>query len=100
MSDLSKIDFDNLTPAQFEEVLPDLFAAGSGKVSEDPRLQKFLGEHPEAAALVRDLETIAEHAKSLFEPTHEPSGDVWENIQRELNAEPRENNGEAVDLSE
>jgi hypothetical protein len=99
VSDLSSIDFNALTPAQFEEVLPDLFASGAGKVSEDPRLQKFLGEHPEAAALVRDLETIAEHARSLFEPA-EPSGDVWKNIESKLNAEPRDETGAAVDLSE
>lgn len=99
MSDLSSIDFNTLTPAQFEEVLPDLFASG-GKVSEDSRLQKFLAENPDAAALVRDLETIAEHAKSLFEPVHEPSDGVWKNIADKLSAEPRNGDGTAVDLSE
>lgn len=98
MNDLGTINFESLTHAQFEEVLPDLFASGGGKVSEDPRLQSFLSAHPDCAALVRDLEIIAEHAKSLFEPVHEPSDDVWSNIASKLSAEPR--GGEAVDLSE
>ena len=80
MSDLSTIDFATLTPAQFEEILPDLFAGG-GKVSEDLRLQSFLAANPSALELVRDLETIAETAKALFEPTHEPSDDLWNKIQ-------------------
>ena len=88
MSDLPNIDFENLTPARFEEYLPELFATGQGKVSEDPRLVAFLEANPDCAALVRDLETIAEHAKSLFEPTHEPSDAVWSNIASKLNAEP------------
>jgi hypothetical protein len=32
------IDFDSLKPEEFEHILPDLFASGSGKVSQDPRL--------------------------------------------------------------
>jgi NAD+ synthase (glutamine-hydrolysing) len=32
---------------------------------KDPRLQKFLDEHPEAAALVRDLESIAEMGRKF-----------------------------------
>ena len=98
MSDLQSINFEALTPAQFEEVLPDLFASGGGKVSEDPRLKTFLDANPDCAELVRDLEIIAEHAKSLFEPVHEPSDDVWSNIESKLAAEPR--GGQAVDLSE
>lgn len=98
MSDLATINFDSLTHAQFEKVLPDLFASGGGKVSEDPRLQSFLNDNPDCAALVHDLEIIAEHAKSLFEPVHEPSEDVWSNIASKLGAEPRD--AAAVDLSE
>jgi hypothetical protein len=93
VSDLSHIDFENLTPQTFEEVLPDLFAAGQGKVSEDPRLTSFLAANPDCAALVHDLETIAEHAKSLFEPTHEPSDAVWSNIASKLSSQsPEEEN--------
>ncbi len=86
MSDLSTIDFATLTPAQFEEILPDLFAGG-GKVSEDPRLQTFLAANPSASELVHDLETIAETAKALFEPTHEPSDDLWNKIQGRMNSD-------------
>jgi hypothetical protein len=78
------IDFDNMKPEEFENYLPDLFANGDGKVSQDPRLQKFLGENPDCAALVRDLETIAETARSLFEPVGDPSDQVWSNIQSKL----------------
>lgn len=86
MSELADINFDNLTPAEFEQYLPDLFQSG-GKLSEDPRLARFLAANPDCAALVRDLETIAETAKSLFEPTHEPSDAVWSNIASRLQEE-------------
>ncbi|MGP8259098.1 MAG: hypothetical protein ACLQM6_04000 [Acidobacteriaceae bacterium] len=78
------IDFDNLKPEEFEHILPDLFATGDGKVSQDPRLKKFLAANPNCAALVSDLETIAETARSLFEPVAEPSDRVWQNIQDKL----------------
>ena len=80
----SDINFDTLKPEEFERYLPDLFANGNGKVSEDPRLVKFLGEHPDCAALVNDLETIAEHARSLFQASADPSDKVWQNIQNKL----------------
>ncbi len=82
-------NYDNMTAAEFEERLPDLFATGGGKVSEDPRFTKFLASNPDCAALVSDLETIAEHAKSLFEPAHdlEPSDAVWSNIASKLKVE-------------
>ena len=80
-------DFDTMTPADFEQYLPEFFATGDGHVSTDPRLQTFLKNNPDCAALVRDLETIAEHAKSLFAPT-EPSDAVWNKIQTRLKQEP------------
>ena len=84
-------DFDTMTPADFEKYLPDFFANGDGHVSTDPRLQTFLKNNPDCAALVHDLETIAEHAKSLFAPA-EPSDAVWSNIQNKLKQEqPKEN---------
>ena len=95
MSEIAKIDFDNMTQAKFEQYLPDLFLAG-GKLSEDPRLATFLQAHPDCAALVRDLETIAETAKSLFEPTHDPSDAVWSNIASKLK---EENDGGVTDLA-
>ncbi|HLI77997.1 MAG TPA: hypothetical protein VKV02_13715 [Acidobacteriaceae bacterium] len=92
MSDLGSINFDALTPAEFEQHLPDLFLAG-GKLSEDPRLTRFLSANPDCAALVRDLETIAETARSLFEPVHEPSDAVWSNIASKLAEEAGEDGG-------
>jgi hypothetical protein len=81
------IDFDNLKPEEFELYLPELFATGNGKVSEDPRLQAFLARNPDCAALVSDLETIAETARSLFAPVNDPSDQVWSNIQSKLREE-------------
>ena len=87
MIEPGNIDFDNLKPEEFEQVLPDLFANGDGKVSQDPRLKKFLSQHPDCAALVSDLETIADTARSLFEPVEDPSDTVWSNIQSKLREE-------------
>lgn len=84
MTDIEFPDFDTMTPADFEQYLPEFFANGNGSVSTDPRLQTFLKNNPDCAALVRDLEAIAEHAKSLFEPDYEPSDTVWSNIQNKL----------------
>ena len=92
MNDLANVNFDQLTPAEFEQCLPDLFLAG-GKLSEDPRLKNFLGANPDCAALVRDLETFAETANSLFEPIHEPSDAVWSNIASKLKEEVPDDGG-------
>ena len=92
MNEITAINFDALTPAEFEQHLPDLFLAG-GKLSEDPRLAKFLEANPDCAALVRDLETIAETARSLFEPTHDPSDAVWSNIASKLREEAGDDGG-------
>ena len=89
MSEIGNINFTTLTPAEFEQHLPELFMAG-GKVSADPRLTEFLKANPDCAALVRDLEIIAETARSLFEPVHDPSDAVWSNIASKLSAETRE----------
>jgi hypothetical protein len=83
MTDSKLPDFDTMTPADFEKYLPEFFANGDGHVSTDPRLQTFLKNNPDCAALVRDLEAIADQARSLFEPT-EPSDTVWSNIQSKL----------------
>jgi len=88
VSDLSKLDFNSMTTAEFEQYLPELFASSEGgRVSQDPRLSNFLKANPDCAALVRDLETIAETAKSLFEPDEEPSDAVWSNIANKLKLE-------------
>ena len=83
MSEPGDINFDDLKPEEFEQYLPELFAS-SDKVSEDPRLQKLYAAHPDCLALVRDLETIAETARSLFDPVEDPSDKVWANIQTKL----------------
>jgi hypothetical protein len=90
MINLETANFDNMTVAQFEEYLPELFATGHGKISEDPRFANFLASNTDCAALVGDLETIAEHARSLFEPSEDsdPADYVWSNIASKLNAEP------------
>ncbi len=77
-------NYDNMTPAEFEARLPDLFVTGRGKISKDPRFANFLKSNPDCAALVSDLETIAEHAASLFGPPQEPSDAVWSNIASKL----------------
>ena len=92
MNENGMINFDALTPAEFEQHLPDLFLAG-GKLSDDPRLARFLAANPDCAALVRDLETIAETARSLFEPAHEPSDAVWSNIATKLREESSDDGG-------
>ncbi len=79
------LEFENMTVAQFEERLPELFANGNGRVSDDPNVQRFLSENPTCAALVQDLEYIAETARQLLEPDEEePSPDVWYNIEHRL----------------
>lgn len=87
MSELSKINFDTLKPEEFENILPELFSRGDGKVSHDPELKDFLARNPDCAALVSDLETIAETARSLFAPSGDPSDKVWSNIQNKLREE-------------
>jgi hypothetical protein len=87
MSELGDINFDTLKPEEFENILPELFATGDGKVSHDPRVKDFLARNPDCAALVSDLETIAETARGLFEPVGDPSDKVWSNIQSKLREE-------------
>lgn len=79
-------DFNTMTPADFERYLPDFFASSSdGKVSSDPKLQKFLSENPNCAALVHDLEQIAAAARSMFDVSaSDPSDQVWDKLQRKI----------------
>jgi hypothetical protein len=82
-------DFETMTPAEFERCLPDIFAASSnGKVSNDPKLQKFLSQNPDCAALVSDFETIFETVAAMFKAdSAEPSDLVWDELQVKLKAE-------------
>ena len=90
MKDIASANLDKMTPAEFEEYLPELFESGGGSISKDPRFTNFFKAHPDCAALVSDLEIIAEQAKSLFEPGAgtEPRDAVWSNIASKLKDEP------------
>jgi hypothetical protein len=89
MKDLATANLDKMTTAEFEEYLPELFESGGGSISKNPRFANFFQAHPDCAALVSDLEIIAEQAKSLFEPGAgtEPSDAVWSNIASKLKEE-------------
>ena len=101
MTEFQSLDFDSMTPADFEQYLPEFFANGDGHVSTDPRLQTFLRNNPDCAALVRDLETIAETARSLFEPVEDPRDEVWTNIQSKLREQSEHpSNGNAEEEAE
>lgn len=61
--------------AEFQERLPELFESGTD-LSNDEHLKSCQN----CAALVRDLQYIAQQAKLLL-PLHDPSPAVWDNIQ-------------------
>jgi hypothetical protein len=68
--------------AVFQDQLPSLFESG-----EDLTHHPHLETCENCSALVRDLEYIAQQAKLLL-PIHDPSPEVWENIQTALKKEP------------
>ena len=68
--------------AVFQDQLPSLFESG-----EDLNTHPHLETCENCSALVRDLEYIAQQAKLLL-PIHDPSPEVWENIQTALKKEP------------
>jgi hypothetical protein len=75
---------------EFQEQLPQMFAT-DGDINESPELRAHLVTCTNCAALVRDLEYIAEQARMLLEPTHDPSPDVWSNIQSKLTKDGKAN---------
>jgi len=77
-----------LSCAEFQQQLPDLFAASNESLPDDPALLEHLKTCENCSALVRDLQYIADQARQLLEPTHEPSDNVWEKIQKSLDADP------------
>jgi hypothetical protein len=89
MKDMTNVNFDTMTVAEFEQYLPDLFAEGGGDITNDPRFATFLAANPVCAALVSDLETIAQTAKSLF-ASADPSDGLWSKIADKLKDEPQE----------
>ena len=79
-----------LSCAEFQEQLPQMFIA-EGDIDEHPELRAHIATCTNCAALVRDLEYIAEQARMLLQPTHEPSPDVWSNIQSKLGRDDKAN---------
>ncbi len=68
-------DTTKMDCAHFQERLPELFESGA-----DLGADEHLRSCSNCAALVRDLEYIAQQAKLLL-PLHDPSPTVWTNIQ-------------------
>lgn len=68
--------------AEFQDRLPELFESG-----KDLSREEHLQTCENCAALVRDLEYIAQQAKLLL-PLHDPSPTVWSNIQSAIQRNP------------
>ncbi|MFT4111496.1 hypothetical protein [Silvibacterium sp.] len=64
--------------AEFQEKLPDLFESQT-----DLSSLQHLKTCENCAALVRDLEYIAQQAKLLL-PIHDPSPEVWDRIENAM----------------
>jgi hypothetical protein len=71
------------TCEEFQDQLPEMFESGEEFHGVD-----HLQSCENCAALVRDLEYIAQQAKLLL-PLRDPSPAVWNNIQQKLNEEPK-----------
>src|SRR5215472_10623097 len=79
---------DPMSCAEFQENLPELFAAGENRVAVDSPLHEHLSTCENCSALVRDLQYIAEQASQLLRPVEEePSDSVWEKIQQGIDSE-------------
>ncbi len=81
---LLKPSSNSLSCAEFQEQLPDMFASSGAGYIDDPDLLEHLKTCDNCSALVRDLQYIADQAKQLLQPTHEPSDSVWKKIQEGL----------------
>jgi hypothetical protein len=77
----ARIDRQNMNCAEFQDRLPDLIGAHSDLNSEE-----HLKTCENCAALVRDLQYIADQAKLLL-PIHDPSPGVWDKIERAIQRE-------------
>jgi predicted anti-sigma-YlaC factor YlaD len=67
-----------MTCAEFQETLPELF-----ETQADLGAQEHLKTCENCAALVRDLEYIAQQARLLL-PIQDPSPAVWDHIQQAI----------------
>ena len=74
---------NDMTCAEFQERLPELF-----ETHADASAEEHLKTCENCAALVRDLEYIAQQAKLLL-PIHDPSPMVWDNIRTAIRNEPQ-----------
>ena len=78
-----------MTCADFQERLPELF-----ETKADLRTDEHLKTCENCAALVRDLEYIAQQAKLLL-PIHDPSPAVWDRISTAMRNEQGSNASES-----
>ena len=79
----------NLTCAEFQQHLPEIFSSGDAGALRDPALEEHLRTCENCSALVRDLRYIAEEAERLLKPAfEEPSDAVWASIQSRLKESP------------
>ena len=77
-----------MTCEEFQEQLPDYFAAGEGAIPADSPWRRHLETCEICSALVRDLQYIADQASLLLKPVEEePSDDVWKKIQESIDHE-------------
>lgn len=84
----------SMTCAEFQETLPELFEEHADLTNDE-----HLKSCENCAALVRDLEYIAQQAKLLL-PIHDPNPAVWDSIQnalkKEMAPEPQKASGSGV----
>jgi hypothetical protein len=85
-NDTMKTIKQSISCADFQDQLPELFESGT-----DLSQQEHLQTCEQCAALVRDLEYIAQQAKLLL-PIHDPSPAVWDNIQTTLETQKNGSN--------
>ena len=78
---------NDMNCAEFQERLPEMF-----ETHADPNAEEHLKTCENCAALVRDLEYIAQQAKLLL-PIHDPSPMVWDNIRTAIRNEPNQDKG-------
>jgi predicted anti-sigma-YlaC factor YlaD len=82
MSKPGQSEVDAMNCADFQSQLPELFES-----EQDLSGHEHLKSCENCAALVRDLEYIAQQAKLLL-PFADPSPAVWENIHTAIQREP------------
>lgn len=68
--------------AEFQKHLPELIEGENPNLSAHPHIRGCAN----CAALVHDLETIAQAARELL-PTYEPSPDLWSQIQSAMRSD-------------